>query len=141
MSEQRPWDQSLKRTVLIADDDKALASAIAATLDLEGLETVVVHDGEQALALARALHPDLILLDVMMPGRSGIEVCATLKTDPMTNSIPVVFITAKSEQTDRIVGLAAGADEYLTKPFSPTELIALVKGVLAGQPIEPRARR
>ena len=141
MAEQRPWEQDLKRTVLIADDDEALAGAIAATLDLEGLHTVVTHDGEKALALARALQPDLILLDVMMPGRSGIEVCATLKTDPTTASVPVIFITAKSDETDRMVGIAAGADDYLTKPFSPTELIAIVNGALAGQPIEPRARR
>jgi signal transduction histidine kinase len=141
MTDQRPWEQDLKRTVLIADDDEALADAIAATLDLEGLNTVAAHDGEKALALARALQPDLILLDVMMPGRSGIEVCATLKTDPMTASIPVIFITAKSANTDRMVGIAAGADDYLTKPFSPTELIAIVNGALAGHPIEPRARR
>ena len=141
MAEQRPWEQDLKRTVLIADDDAALADAIAATLDLEGLHTVVANDGEKALALARALQPDLILLDVMMPGRSGIEVCATLKTDPTTASVPVIFITAKSDETDRMVGIAAGADDYLTKPFSPTELIAIVNGALAGQPIEPRARR
>jgi signal transduction histidine kinase len=141
MTDQRPWEQDLKRTVLIADDDEALADAIAATLDLEGLHTVTAHDGEKALALARALQPDLILLDVMMPGRSGIEVCATLKTDPMTSSIPVIFITAKSANTDRMVGIAAGADDYLTKPFSPTELIAIVNGALAGHPIQPRARR
>jgi signal transduction histidine kinase len=141
MTDQRPWEQDLKRTVLIADDDEALADAIAATLDLEGLNTVAAHDGEKALALARALQPDLILLDVMMPGRSGIEVCATLKTDPMTASIPVIFITAKSANTDRMVGIAAGADDYLTKPFSPTELITIVNRAIAGHPIEPRARR
>ena len=141
MAEQGPPEQYPKQTVLIADDEQALAEAIAATLDLKGLHTVVTHDGEQALALARSLHPDLILLDVMMPGRSGIEVCATLKTDPTTASIPVIFITAKTEKTDRMVGIAAGADEYLTKPFSPTELIDLVHQVLAGRPIEPRLRR
>jgi len=141
MAEQGPPVQYPKQTVLIADDEQSLAEAIAATLNLKGLHTVVTHNGEQALALARSLHPDLILLDVMMPGRSGIEVCATLKTDPTTASIPVIFITAKTEKTDRMVGIAAGADEYLTKPFSPTELIDLVHQVLAGRPIEPRLRR
>jgi signal transduction histidine kinase len=126
---------------LIADDEEALASAIAATLDLEGLQTIVTYDGEQALVLARALQPDLILLDIMMPGRSGIEVCATLKTDPTTASIPVVFITARADNSDRLIGLAAGADEYLTKPFSPSQLSALVNKVLEGQPVEPRSRR
>jgi signal transduction histidine kinase len=134
-------DQDIKQTVLIADDEEALADAIAATLDLEGLQTVVAHDGEQALVLARALHPDLILLDVMMPGRSGIEVCATLKTDPTTASIPVIFITAKTGEADRLVGIAAGADEYLTKPFSPSQLTALVNEVLAGQVVEPHLYR
>lgn len=140
MSESRLGNDR-KRTVLIAEDEESLAEAIAATLDLGGLETVVVYDGEEALRLARALQPDLILLDVMMPGRSGIEVCATLKTDPMTASVPVILVTAKAEETDRAVGLAAGADEYLTKPFSPTELIDLVNEVLAGRLVEPRLRR
>ncbi|MCP4544305.1 MAG: response regulator [Chloroflexi bacterium] len=141
MIEQASDTRDLKRTVLIADDEEALASAIAATLDLEGLQAVVTHNGEQALVLARALHPDLILLDIMMPGRSGIEVCATLKTDPTTASIPVIFITARAEDADRMVGIAAGADEYLTKPFSPTQLMDLVKKVLTGQHVEPRSRQ
>ena len=114
MTEQSSHNQDIKQTVLIADDEEALATAIAATLDLEGLQAVVTHNGEQALVLARALHPDLILLDIMMPGRSGIEVCATLKTDPTTASIPVIFITARAEDADRMVGIAAGAGVTLT---------------------------
>ncbi|MDY7079475.1 MAG: response regulator [Chloroflexota bacterium] len=141
MAEQRPVGRGTKRTVLIAEDDEALAQAIAATLGLEGLEAVVTHDGEEALTLARVFQPDLVLLDVMLPGRSGVEVCATLKTDPLTASTPVVFVTAKADEIDRMIGLAAGADEYLTKPFSPTVLINLVNEVLAGRPIEPRLRR
>ena len=141
MTEQELKDQYSKRTVLIADDEKTLAEAIAVTLGMKGLQTAVAHDGEQALALARTLQPDLILLDVAMPGRTGIEVCATLKTDPVTASIPVIFLTARAEKADRMVGIAAGADEYLTKPFSPTELITLVDEVFAGRPIEPRPRR
>jgi signal transduction histidine kinase len=139
MIEQSLHDRG--QVVLIADDEDALASAIAATLDLEGLQTVVTRNGEQALALARALHPDLIILDVMMPGRSGIEVCATLKTDPATASIPIIFVTAKGDDVDRMVGLAAGADEYLTKPFSPSRLIALVNEMLAGEFVEPKAQQ
>lgn len=141
MTEQVPRDQTSKRTVLIADDEKALAKAIATILDAKGLKTVVVHDGEEALTLARALQPDLVLLDVMMPSKSGIEVCATLKTDPSTASIPVIFLTAKTDETDRWMGIAAGADEYLTKPFRPTELITLVNEVLSGRPIEPHLRQ
>ena len=138
MPMQVPNNKEHKQTVLIADDDIALATVIATTLDVTGIETVVTHDGEEALVLARSIHPALILLDVTMPGRSGIEVCATLKTDPGTASIPVIIITAKADEADRMVGIAAGASAYLTKPFSPTELIALVSDVLAGQSVEPR---
>ncbi len=142
MTEQNSWQRGPEQqTVLIAEDEKPLAHAMAAMLDQEELRTVVAHDGDQALELARALQPDLILLDVMMPGRSGIEVCATLKTDPATMSIPVILITAKAEKTDRMVGIAAGADEYLTKPFSPTELLTLVREALTGRAIEPRLRQ
>jgi signal transduction histidine kinase len=141
MTDQRAEDRNKKWRVLIADDEQSVAEAIAAVLDSEGLETVVANDGDQALKLIRTLQPDLALLDVMMPGRSGIEVCATLKTDPETASPPVILITAKAEQSDRMVGIAAGADEYLSKPFSPTELITLVNQVLAGQTLEPRLRQ
>ncbi|MDY7077791.1 MAG: hybrid sensor histidine kinase/response regulator [Chloroflexota bacterium] len=138
MPDPKMHKDNSKRTVLIADDERQIVDAISATLGRQGLETIAAYEGEQALALAHSLHPDLILLDVMMPGKSGIEVCATLKTDPSTASIPVIFITAQAEQIDRMVGIAAGADEYLTKPFSPTELITLVNKVLAGHTIEPR---
>jgi len=120
------------------DDEEALARAIEATLDQEGLRTVVAHDGDRALELARNLRPDLILLDVMLPGRSGVKVCATLKMAPETSSIPVILISAKAEPADRSVGLAAGAEEYLSKPFNPVELITLVNEALAGRLIVPR---
>lgn len=129
------------RTVLIVEDDRLLAKAIAATLDLEGLRTVVAHDGEQALTLARAVQPDLILLDAVLPLRSGIEVCAALKTDPQTASTPIVFVTARMDDADRAVALAAGADAYVTKPFSPVRLIDLVKELLAGGQVEPQTYR
>jgi signal transduction histidine kinase len=117
-----------------------MARAIAATLDYEGLETVVATDGEQALTLATELQPDLVLLDVQLPKRTGIEVCATLKADPVTRHIPVVMLTGSAEQTDRAAGLEAGAEDYLTKPFSPTELITLVDEVLSGRAVEPREK-
>ncbi|MEA3340844.1 MAG: hybrid sensor histidine kinase/response regulator [Chloroflexota bacterium] len=138
---RRAQEGERKQTVMIVDDDESLAQAIGTTLDMEGLQTVVIHDGKKALALARSLKLDLILLDVMLPGKSGIEVCATLKADPATASIPIILISAKSEQVDRAVGLAAGASEYLTKPFIPTELIALVDDVLASRPVAPRRER
>lgn len=129
-----------KRRVLIAEDEEPLNKAIAATLDQEGLETILAYDGDEALKLTRELLPDLVLLDVMMPGTSGLEVCARLKMDPTTRSIPVILVTAKAEEGDRLKGLAMGASEYLTKPFSPIELISLVNQALAGQRIEPRLR-
>lgn len=137
---ERRVEGNLERMVLVADDEKPLAEAIAATLDTEGLETVVTYDGEQALALARSLRPDVVLLDVMMPGRNGIEICAALKGDPDTATIPVILITGKGGQADRMEGIAAGADDYLVKPFDPIELITLVRRVLAGQSIQPQLR-
>jgi len=125
------------RTILIAEDNESLAAAMAETLDLQGLKTVVASDGEQTLATARTVQPDLILLDVMMPGMSGLEVCERLKSDPALSSIPVIFVTAKAEHADRLKGIAAGATGYLTKPFSPTQLIALVDKVLGGDPLNP----
>lgn len=141
MAEQGLRDRRPRQTVLIADDERTLAEAIAAMLDRGGLQTVVTYDGEQALALARALLPDLIILDGKMPVRSGVEVCATLKTDPVTAAIPVILLTVRRDESDLMVGAAAGADECLVKPFSPTELIALANEALAGRPIEPRLRR
>jgi len=122
------------KVILIAEDEVAMADVLAATLEQPGLRTVLTYDGEEALSLARALHPNLVLLDVMMPKCSGFEVCATLKKDPLTSDIPVVLLTAKTSKRDREHGLAVGADHYLTKPFSPTTLIALVDEILAGQP-------
>jgi signal transduction histidine kinase len=120
-----------KKTVLIVEDEILLAEAIAATVAVEGLETVIVHNGKEALSLARKLRPDLVLLDVMLPGITGIEVCARLSTDPETCDIPVVLITAKTAEEDRAVGIAAGAKAYVTKPFSPVQLIDLVRDTLA----------
>jgi len=141
MNKPEDLQNNNQHTVLIAEDDPLLAEAIAATLDLEGLETVVTHNGKEALSLARKLFPDLVLLDVMMPGKSGIEVCAALKTRAESSKIPVILVTAKSDKEDRALGLAAGADAYVTKPFSPVQLIDLVKETLAGQSLEPRTQK
>ncbi len=139
MAEQSA-DREPQQTILIAEDEAPLARAIATMLSKEGLQTLIACDGDEALEIARAMRPDLILMDVMMPGRSGIEVCATLKTDPLTRSIPIIMVTARAEKSDRALGIAAGADEYLTKPFSPTELIEIVNQALAGRPLVSRRR-
>jgi len=120
--------------ILVVEDEALLAKAIAATLRNAGMEVTVVHNGEEALEVARRLHPDVILLDVMLPGRSGIDVCATLKTQPATVSIPIIMVSARSTPQDRMRGLIAGAEQYLTKPFSPTELLELLQHVLKGEP-------
>lgn len=133
--------EHLERTVLIAEDERALAKVIAATLDGEGLHPIVVHDGEHALALARGLHPDVLVSDVMMPGKTGVEICRALKSDPTTASIPVILLTAKAQLEDRKEGFAAGATEYLTKPFSPIELITLINKIMEGQVIVPQPYR
>jgi len=135
MAAQEPQYRNGKRTVLIADDDRTLAKAISVMLGQSGLQTVVAHDGEQALAMARAMLPDLILLDMNIPVRSGPEVYATLKADSATAAIPVVFLSGEPEGADH--GPAAGAAAYLTKPFSPTELVDLVQRTVASQPVDP----
>ena len=135
MAAQEPQYRNGKRTVLIADDDRTLAKAISVMLGQSGLQTVVAHDGEQALAMARAMLPDLILLDMNIPVRSGPEVYATLKADSATAAIPVVFLSGEPEGADH--GPAAGAAAYLTKPFSPTELVDLVQRTIASQPVDP----
>ncbi len=128
-------------TVLIAEDEPALARVLATTLESEGLRAIAVHDGENALALARGLHPDVLISDVIMPGKTGIEICRALKADPATATIPVILLTAKTQLEDRQAGFAAGATEYLTKPFSPIELITLIHKVLEGQVIDPQPYR
>ena len=127
MATQEPHNEEQKRTVLVVDDDRTLARVIAVVLDQSGFKPVVVHDGGRALAMARELQPDLIVLDMNIPGDSGLEVCATLKKDPATAAIPVVFLTGESDEVDRTAGVAAGAAAYLTKPFSPAELIDVVR--------------
>ena len=99
-------------------------------LKKEGFKTLSSRDGEDALELATRQHPDLVILDLMLPGMDGLEVCKNLKGDTKTASLPVIMLTAKSQESDKIVGLELGADDYMTKPFSPRELIARIKAVL-----------
>ena len=119
------------KRLLIADDEDGIRALVRMTLDVESLEILEAADGNEAVTLARDTLPDLILLDVMMPGRSGFEVCRTLKSDPATAAIPVVMLTARAQTADREEGRAAGADDYLTKPFSPIELLHKIDDLLA----------
>lgn len=117
-------------TVLVVDDEKDLVELVRYHLEKEGLKCLEAHDGETALQVARERHPDLIVLDLMLPGVDGLEVCRKLRKDPKTASVAIIMLTAKADEVDRIVGLEMGADDYIVKPFSPRELVARVKAVL-----------
>ena len=116
--------------ILIAEDDSAVRSLIRMTLDSGQTEILEVDDGTAALELARKELPELIFLDWSMPGSTGIEVCRTLRENPETAQIKVVMLTARSERGDREAGFEAGADDYITKPFSPLQLLDKVTEVL-----------
>ena len=120
----------MKETILIVEDEKDIVKMLDYNLKKDGYKTLVAHDGEDALDAANTKHPDLILLDLMLPSIDGLEVCKQLKSERRTASIPVIMLTAKSQESDKIVGLELGADDYMTKPFSPRELIARIKAVL-----------
>ncbi len=120
---------STKRLLLV-EDDEALAELVAFHFDRAGYEVTRTGDGEEALILAEEISPDLVLLDWMIEGVSGIEVCRRLRRRDMTANIPIIMLTARGEEEDRIRGLDTGADDYLTKPFSPKELLARASAVL-----------
>jgi two-component system phosphate regulon response regulator PhoB len=121
---------SLKPSVLIAEDEGALVTLLRYNLEREGYRVLEAKDGEEALLVASEEKPDLVLLDWMLPQLSGIEVCRRLRTKLETRNMPIVMLTARGEETDRIRGLDTGADDYLTKPFSMTELLARLRAVM-----------
>jgi len=125
-----PLFSKMKEKILIVDDEKDIVKMLDYNLKKEGFRTVIAHDGEDALRSANKEHPDLVLLDLMLPGRDGLDVCKSLKNDPKTARIPIIMLTAKTQEADKIVGLELGADDYVTKPFSPRELVARIKAVL-----------
>src|ERR1700753_1171442 len=123
--------------VLVAEADPRQAEGVRRYLTAEGHEAVVVHDGRRALASARRLRPDLLVLDVMMPGLDGLQVCRTLRQE---SDVLVLMLTARATEADLLLGLELGADDYLTKPYSPRELMARVRTLLrrarvAGSPV------
>jgi DNA-binding response OmpR family regulator len=119
-----------RELILIADDDEDIVRFVEVNLRLEGFDVATASDGEQALKAAYELGPDLVLLDVMMPALDGFEVCRRLRRDSRTTHISVIMLTAKSLSADKVVGLTAGADDYMIKPFDPTELVARVRSGL-----------
>jgi DNA-binding response OmpR family regulator len=122
--------------ILIVDDEPTLLATLRFNLEREGFEVITASDGGEALALAETVRPELILLDLMLPGMHGFEICRALRKH---TSVPIVILTARSDEIDRIVGLEVGADDYITKPFSMAELIARVRALLrrAGGPRTP----
>lgn len=123
----------------MVDDEQAIVDVLAYNLVKAGHEPIVARDGEQALHLARAEHPDLVILDLMLPRIDGLDVCRELRRD---SDLPIIILTARDEEIDRVVGLEVGADDYVVKPFSVRELMARVKIVLrrtAPRPAEPQA--
>lgn len=116
--------------ILIVDDEKSIVEAVRYALEKEGFRTVTAYDGARAVEAARRDPPDLILLDWMLPGLDGLEVCRLLKQSDRTRAIPILMLTVKAGETDKVLGLEMGADDYLTKPFSLRELVARVKALL-----------
>ena len=119
-----------KPALLLVEDDRALADLLMWHFDREGYDIVRTADGDEALLLAEERTPDLVILDWMIEGVSGIEVCRRLRRRPETAHVPIIMLTARGEESDRIRGLETGADDYVTKPFSPRELLARVGAVL-----------
>ena len=121
---------SAPRKILICDDEDVLRALVRATLDDGSFEVLEAEDGDQSIELARSKKPDVILLDMMMPGRTGLEVLELLRADPELEQTPVIMLTARTRASDQEAALAAGADRYLAKPFSPLELISVVEELL-----------
>ncbi len=119
-----------KETVLVIDDEKDLIELVRYNLEKEGFRVLSAFDGETGMSIAVEEFPDAIIMDLMLPGIDGLDVCRRLRAAERTAQIPVIMLTAKSSESDRVVGLELGADDYVTKPFSPRELAARVKAVL-----------
>lgn len=119
------------RKLLIADDEEGIRSLVRMTLADDSYQILEARDADEALALAQQHRPHLMFLDVMMPGLSGFDVCRTLKADPSTAEITIIMLTAQAQERDREEGVAAGADDYFTKPFSPVGLLYKVEEVFA----------
>ena len=116
--------------VLVVDDEKDITALVAYHLEREGFRVLQAHDGLQALELVKRERPSLVVLDLMLPHLSGLDVCRRLRKEPDTARLPILMLTAKAEETDKVLGLELGGDDYLTKPFGPKELVARVKALI-----------
>ncbi|HWC03238.1 MAG TPA: response regulator [Methylomirabilota bacterium] len=120
----------MAQTVLVVEDERDIADLVRYHLEKSGMRVVHAPDGGSALRLARAELPDVVILDLMLPGLDGLEVCRQLRRESATRRLPIIMLTARGEEVDRVVGLELGADDYVVKPFSPRELVARVHAVL-----------
>jgi phosphate regulon transcriptional regulator PhoB len=119
-----------KKKIVIIEDEPDILEVLSYNLKREGYEILTATDGNHGLALVRKEVPDMVLLDLMLPGMDGVEICSSIKKDPQTQNTLIIMVTAKGEESDIVLGLGVGADDYITKPFSPKELIARVKAVM-----------
>ncbi len=127
----------VKPTILVVDDEPEAVELVEFNLQQAGFKVISAEDGAEALTKARTMAPSLVVLDLMLPEVDGLEVCKLLRRDPTTSGIPIIMLTAKATEVDRVVGLELGADDYVTKPFSPRELVLRVKKLLErGRPAE-----
>ena len=120
----------MSQYILVVDDDKQIARLVRSYLEQAGYKVLVAYDGDEALRFVRDEKPALIVLDLMLPGKDGWEITRIIRNDPELASIPIIMLTARVEDTDKIVGLELGADDYITKPFNPREVVARVRAVL-----------
>ncbi len=118
------------KTILVVDDEKDIVDLVAYNLEKEGFTVTRAYDGEKALEIVKQKKPHLVLLDLMLPGINGLDVCRIIRSNPEIAAMPIIMLTAKGEDMDKVVGLEMGADDYITKPFSVRELIARVRTVL-----------
>lgn len=127
----------MSKKILVVDDELKIAKLVRAYLERAGFTVVTAHDGQEALAIFRHERPHLIVLDLMLPGMDGLDVCRAIRR---SSDVPIIMLTARDEEVDRLIGLELGADDYIVKPFSPPEVVARVRAVLRrteGQPLEP----
>lgn len=131
----------MTQRILVVDDDKEIVRLVRAYLEQAGYEVLVAYDGESALHILRREHPDLLILDLMLPDRDGWDVTRIVRGDPSLERTPILMLTARVQDHDKILGLELGADDYVTKPFNPREVVARVRAVLRrarGEPARPR---
>ena len=127
--------------VVIVEDEPDIVEVISYNLKREGFQVASAGRGDDGLNLVRNQSPSLVILDLMLPGMDGLSVCQQIKSDPLTRDIPIIIVSAKGEESDVVIGLGLGADDYLAKPFSPRELLARVKAVLRRGPIREEQRK